>query len=131
MEKVCNARFIETMDNYNEKMGLVGKGALGLRPKLLAAASARQAAAAGATNHAVPVPTFNIILRGENGAVGEKLLKGIYFVLSGYFGEVSPHKTTAEDGIKKMITYFGGDVKNCFSKNTSKCFAISKQRIDP
>ena len=33
MEKVCNARFNETMDNYNEKQGLVGKGALGIRRK--------------------------------------------------------------------------------------------------
>ena len=102
-----------------------------MRPKPLAGASARQAAAAGATKRSVPVPTFNIILRGQNGAVGEKLLKGVYFVLSGYFEEVSSHKTTAEEGIKKMITSFGGEVKSSFSKNTSKYFAISKQRIDP
>ena len=39
----------------------------------------------------VPVPTFLIILLGGNGAVEEKVFRGMNFIISGLFEEVSSH----------------------------------------
>ena len=109
------------MDNYAEQNALKGKGKLGLRTMLLASVSAKREDTAGATITASPTPTFNVLLLGENGAVSTKLLNGSVFVLTGVFNEVSTHKVTAEEEIKKMIKSFGGEVKKSFSVNTSEC----------
>ena len=81
----------------------------------------------------VPVPTFLIILLGGNGAVEEKVLRGMNFIISGLFEEVSSHAKTALDRIKEMIASFGGKVNTRFSKNTSVyrfhimiCYHINK-----
>ena len=62
----------------------------------------------------VPVPTFLIILLGVNGAVEEKVLRGMNFIISGLFEEVSSHAKTALDRIKEMIASFGGKVNTRF-----------------
>ena len=85
LDKVCNSRFNEVMDNYAEQRALKGKGKLGLRPTLLAGVSAKKEGTAGATITASPSPTFDVLLLGENGAVGTKLLNGSFFVLTGLF----------------------------------------------
>ena len=131
LDKVCNSRFNEVMDNYAEQRALKGKGKLGLRPTLLAGVSAKKEGTAGATITASPSPTFDVLLLGENGAVGTKLLNGSFFVLTGSFNEVNTFKITAEEDIKKMIKSFGGEVKKSFSVNTSKflCHLISNQLL--
>ena len=121
LDKVCNSSFNEVMDNYAEKNSLKGKGKIGLCTILLASVSAKQEDTAGATITASPTPTFNVLLLGENGAVSTKLLNGSVFVLTGVFNEVSTHRVTEEEEIKKMIKSFGGEVKKSFSVNTSEC----------
>ena len=109
------------MDNYAEQRALKGKGSLGLRPTLLAGVSAKKEGTAGATITASPSPTFDVLLLGENGAVGTKLLNGSFFVLTGLFNKVNTFKIMAEEDTKKMVKLFGGEVKKSSSVNTSKC----------
>ena len=109
------------MGNYTDQRDLKGKGKLGLRPTLLAGVSAKKEGTAGATITASPSPTFDVLLLGENGAIGTNLLNGSFIVLTGSFNEVNTFKITAEEDIKKMIKSFGGEVKKSFSVNTSKC----------
>ena len=87
----------------------------------MAGVSAKKEGTAGATITASPSPMFDVLLLGENGAVGTKLLNGGFFVLTGLFNEVNTFKITAEEDITKMIKSFGGEVKKSFSVNTSKC----------
>ena len=88
---------------------------------LLAGVSAKKEGTAGAIITASPSPTFDVLLLEENGAVGTKLLNGSLFVLTGLFNKVNKFKIPAEEDTKKMIKSFGGEVKESFSVNTSKC----------
>ena len=54
---------------------------------------------------------------GKTWGVSKKLLLGCVFILSGIFNKVNTHREIAEEGTKKMITLFKGEVKRSFSKN--------------
>ena len=79
----------------------------------------KQSAVTEATVPLAPTSTFKILLLVNNGAVSEQILRGTVFVFSGIFNEVYKYKGVAEEGIKKMITLPGGEVKGRFSKNTN------------
>ena len=70
---------------------------------LLASVSAKQGAASGTATTLTSSPMFSVLLLGENGAVGTKILNGCTFILNGTFNEVSTPKAAAEEGIKKML----------------------------
>ena len=127
MTKVCNARFGEVLANYIEKNYLKNKGKLGLRAKLSAMVNGvslekeknncsivTNGSASNSTAAPVPVPTFLNILLGGNSDVEEKVLRGMNFIISGLFEEVSSHAKTALDRIKEMIASFGGKVNTRF-----------------
>ena len=129
----CKIGEVLTNYNYSEKIHLKNKGRLGLQAKLSAMAngvSQKKETNNGsiATNGSVsnltaapdPLPTFLIILLGGNGDVEEKIFRGKSFIVVGLFEEVISHAKTALDGIKEMITSFGGKVNTRFSKNTSE-----------
>ena len=144
IEKICNARFGELIQNYNE-LNHLKEGKLNFRGSLNASnilnggkekTSSRKAPAAakgssaptanGAPANAplaiAPASSAITSLRpGMNGVVADRILNGLTFRVSGLFDEVNSDAAAAIRSISDMIIQFGGKVNDRTTKATSKC----------
>ena len=82
--------------------------------------SAAVASSGASPSGGAVTPSFIAPTPGENGAQGKAFLKGKAIVVSGRFAEVHGKWTESLTFVKQMLTSFGADVKQKFSKHTSE-----------